>query len=353
VRLRALSVLLCATLLTAGEGPFDAPPELKAFAQKHTWTQVSARSKVGALVRAFFASPAEGGLGLTYDNAFTRTPREVWRDRKANCFSLTALYVDACKSIGLDAQFGESLRISHWRRVGQMIRYERHIVAVVPTGSLEHDLVLDFLPEYHQGSLSIAPLDNRRVTALFYANRAVELLDGGAPGEALDQARQSIGVDSGLGIGWNILGVIQQNQGMKAEAEFSFKKAMALDPEDGAPCGNLESLYHSEGREAEAKVFRDLGLKVRNRDPFFNAFLSEEALGEGHLEEADQRIRQAIRLLPYQSEFYAMKARVDLAQGEKSDAIKSLEKARKWSQPEMRARFDTKLALLRGEQPGQ
>lgn len=351
MRLRILSLLFGAALLAAGEDPFEAPPELQAFARQHTMGQQGVSGKVSSLLKAFFAQPEEGGLGLTYDNAYTRTPIEAWRDRKANCLTLTALYVAACKSIGLDARYGESLRISRWRRVGATVRYERHVVAVVPAGTIGQELIADFLPEVRRDSQMIAPLDSKRVLALFHSNRAVELLAESRPDDALQSAYQSIQMDPGLGVGWNILGVVQRNQGLDAEAEKSFLKAISADPKDGAPCGNLENLLRAQGRMEEAQSYRDRGMEVRKKDPFFNAFLAEEAYQDSHWEEAEKRIKAAIRLLPQESDFYLIQARINLAQGQRKDAIKSLEKARKWAMPEMKARFDTKLALLRGDIP--
>lgn len=351
MRLRILPFLLGAALLVGGDDPFAAPPELQAFARQHTVNQQGVTAKVGALVRAFFARPEEGGLGITYDNAYTRTPAEAWRDRKANCLTLTALSVVACKSIGLDARYGESLRVSRWRRVGSIIRYERHVVAVVPTGTIGQEVVADFLPEVRRGSQLIAPLQPKRVLALFYSNRAVEQLADAQPDEALKSARQCVQLDPGLGVGWNILGVVQRSQGLEAEAETSFLQAIQADPRDGAPCGNLESLLRTQGREAEARTYRDRGLEVRKKDPFFNAFLAEEALGECNWPEAEKRIKQAIRLLPVESDFYLIQARICLAQGQMNEAVKALEKARKWALPEMRARYDAKLALLKGDKP--
>ncbi len=351
MRIRLLPFLLSAFLLGAGEDPFEAPPELQAFTRKHTLSQLGVTAKVSALVKAIFAAPEEGGLGITYDNAYTRTPIEAWRDRKANCLSLTALYVAACRSVGLEARYGESLRVSRWRRVGNTIRYERHIVAVVSTGAVGQQMVADFLPEVRRDSQLIMPLESNRVVALFYSNRAVELLEESRADEALSSARKSIAVDPKLGVGWNILGVVQRSKGQEAEAEASFLRAMEADPRDGAPCGNLETLLRAQGRDKEALVYRDRGLEVRKQDPFFNAFLAEEALQEGNLEEAEKRIRSAIRLLAQEPDFHLMQARVHLAQGRQKDAIKALEKARKYAMPEMQARFDAKLALIKGAQP--
>ena len=349
MRLRILSFLFGAVLLAAGEDPFEPPPGLQTFARQHTISQQGVPGKVGALVRGFFAPPEEGGLGITYDNAYTRTLGEAWRDRKANCLTLTMLYVSACKSIGIEARYGESLRISRWRRVGSMVRYERHIVAVLPMGLPGQELIADFLPEVRRGPQMVALLDTKRVLAFFHSNRAVELMEESCPEEALMAARQSIFIDPSSAVGWNILGVVLRDQGMEAEAETSFLKATQVDPKDGAPCGNLEDLMRSQGHFAEAQAYRERGLEIRKGDPFFNAFLAEEAIHDTHWEEAEKRIKMAIRLLPHEPDFYLIQARLALAQGLRKDAIKALEKARKWAMPEMRARFDSKLALLKGE----
>ena len=67
---------------------------------------------------------ADGGLGMVYDNTYTRTVAEVWRDRKANCLSLTAFYIAACDSIGIKANYDEALNTNRWRRVGSVIRFD-------------------------------------------------------------------------------------------------------------------------------------------------------------------------------------------------------------------------------------
>lgn len=351
VRLGLLPLLLGTTLLLAGEDPFEPPHELRLFALQHTLLQQGPTAKVQALLKAIFAPPEEGGLGIVYDNTFTRTPAEAWRDHKANCLTLTALCVAACKSIGLEARYGESLRVNRWRRVGSQVRYERHVVAVVSTGLAGKEIIADFLPEIRLGSQLIAPLEPKRVLALFFSNRAVELLAEARTSEALAAARRCIEIDPGLGVGWNILGVVQRTAGLDADAETAFRKALQVDPKDGAPCGNLENLLRAEGRDAEAQAYRERGLEIRKKDPFFNAFLAEEAFQDCNWEEAERRIKLAIRLLPMESDFYLIQARICLARGQQKEAIKALEKARKWALPEMRARYDAKLALLKGDKP--
>ncbi len=174
-----LVLLLGLTRVAAGTDPFAAPPELKAFARQATMAEWGTPAKASHLLKAIFAPVDQGGLGMIYDDSYTRTVAEAWRDRKANCLTLTAFYIAACHSVGLDARFGESLRVSLWRRVGNLIRNERHVVAVIPYGAMGQALVADFLPEIRQSMHQIAPLSPTRALALYYSNRAVELLQGG------------------------------------------------------------------------------------------------------------------------------------------------------------------------------
>jgi Tfp pilus assembly protein PilF len=351
VRLRWLSLLLCAAFLAAGEDPFEAPPDLAVFARQHTNLQMSTAGKLHALLKAFLDPPEAGGLGITYDNAYTRTPVEVWRDRKANCLSMTLLFVEACRALDIEARYAEPIRITHWRREGGTVRYERHLVAMIPTGSLLQDYVADFSSEVRRDVPLLQHLDRRRVKAFFLGNRAVELLGNQHVSEALVTAQRAVDADPELSVTWNILGVIQQNLGQDASAEASYRKALATDPKDGAPCGNLEGLLRIEGRLAEAQVYRERGLEIRKGDPYFQAFLAEEALDAKHYEEAEARVRQAIKILPQEVSFYLLQVRIALAQGQQKDAVRALEQARKWAQPDMRSRFDTKLAILKGLLP--
>jgi len=350
MRLRALSALFLAATLLASENPLEAPQELKNFASQQTCYGIDSRTKLAYLVRSFFAPAEEGGLGMTYDNSFTRTVREGYRDRKANCFTLTAMYIACCRNIGVNARFAESLRINHWRRVGTAIRYERHVVAMVEDGPFRNARVADFLPEVSLGTYNLVPITNRRALALFHSNRAVEMAGVSELEEALATAKASVEIDPSHGAGWNVLGVMQQEQGLDREAEASFRKAMALDAKDGIPCGNLELLLRAQGRDKEAQACRDSGLEIRKKDPFFNAFLAQEALEAHQWDEAEKRVNRALNILPHEPEFFLLQARISLGQGREEAAEKALEKARRWAAPEEQPRWNAKLALLKGRQ---
>lgn len=340
--------LLIAGCLTAQDNPFEAPPELQAFARKSTLHLTGVRPKLQALLEGIYRPEDQGGLGMTYDNAYTRTVAEAWRDRKGNCLTMTAFYVAACKSIDLKVQYAEALNTNRWRRVGSTIRFERHVVSLVQIPPTE-DLVADFLPQLRRrmGVYRVEVLTERRMKALFFANRAVEHMDEGRLDLALDFAQTSIRVDPQLSVGWNIRGVVERNSGSVEAAEHSFRTALRLEPQDSTSLGNLETLLRVSGRDREAAALREQAHEIRKHDPYFNAFLAEEAMGEGDLDEALRRINTAIKIQPHDPDFHLARARIHLLAGKTDAAIKAIQEAQRRAEPAERARYDDKMAAIK------
>lgn len=328
--------------------PLSAPLELMPLMRRATGREMGTRSKLQAILDVIFRSEANGGLGITYDNSHTRTVSEVLKDRKANCISLTALYVACCNQVGIPAHFAEPLNLNHWTRDGRIVRMERHVVALVPMFPMG-DLVADFLPQLRQRQsvYIVQTLSPERILALFHSNRAVELLINGRHEEAMAQAEIALKADPTSSVSWNIRGVVLKNTGQIEKAEADYLKALSLDAKDTAAIGNMESLLLETNRQAEAVHYRQLGLELRKKDPYFQAFLAEEAMEAEQWEEAARRVAAAIKLLPYESSFYLLKARLDLMDGKPKKALAALELARHWALPAERERYDSKIAMLK------
>jgi Flp pilus assembly protein TadD len=349
-----VAVLLSATSLFAVEDPLAAPEEVRAFARRAAGPHNGFKPKLQGILDGIFRSPEQGGLGITYDNTYTRTVAEVWKDRKANCLSLTAFFVASCEAVGLQTKFAEALNTNRWRRVGSIVRFERHLVGLFQLPPTE-DLVADFLPQLRKkmGFYRVNIIGAERVRALFYANRAVELMEKEQSDESLEMANLAVETDPQLSIGWNILGVVHKTRGQPRDAEAMFLKALHCDPMDSVAIGNMEALLREMGRLEEAQRYRILGHRVRQKDPFFHAFLAEEAIREGNTDEAQKRIRSALKLLPREPEFHLLQARVHILEGKVDAAVKDLEEAQHWAVPEERERWDGKLAAIREQQKGR
>ena len=346
----ALAVMLVGTALLGQEDPLLASHEIQAWARRATLHYPGTKQKLQGLLDAIFSPVKEdgSGLGMVYDNSRTRTVQETWKERRANCLSLTAFFVAACKAAGIEAKYAEPMNTNRWRRAGNLVRLERHVVTLVQMPPLD-DSVADFLPQLRRktGSYIVGIMSEARFRALYHSNRAVELLDQGSKDEALAQAKQALATDPMSSVGWNVQGVVQQALGLQVESEASYRKAMSLDPKDGTPVGNMELLCRNLGRIDEATHFRTLGVELRKKDPYFHAFLADEAMELGDWDEAQKEIKAALKMQPFEPEFHLTQAKIHVQRGQTKAAVKSLEEARRWSIPEERARFDGKLAAIK------
>jgi Flp pilus assembly protein TadD len=335
--------------LQAG-APFEAPEDMRDFVRKATHGQATVKAKAQALLRAAFTAEADGGLGIQYDNSRTRTVGEVWLDRRANCLGLTAFFVAACRSMGVEAGFAEAPGVSQWRKVGGLVRHERHMVAVLdnkPVGVF----VMDFAPELRKSFYNVVPLGEDKALAMFHSNRAVEQLDAGDISHAFAEAQAGLAASPMVGVAWNVMGVVLRGRGDLAGAEAAFRRSLQVDPLEGAACGNLESLCISQGRTLEAEGYRTLANQLRAKDPYFHAFLAREAIERGDLKLARKEVNTALKIFKREPEFYVLMAQIELKEGDQGDAERALELAKKWASPEEQARMDSKLALIRNPQP--
>ncbi len=331
--------------------PFALPPEMEAFFSRVS-TPGTLPNRLQAILTAIFSPPEQGGLGMQYDNGRTRTVTEVWRDRKANCLSLTAFFVGAARVGGMRATYAEALNTMRWTRVKGMIRKERHVVALGEHRMGGEDLVADFLPALRRrvGFYMVRPLTPNTFRAMFYANRAVEFLEDHELEGAMAQVDHALKIDPESTAAWNIRGVILHRQQSFVDAEAAFRKAIALDPSDTAAYGNLEVLLKNLGRAPEAIRVRERSLQVRKRDPYFQFFLAEEALAEKNVDEAIRRIKLAIRIHPRESEFHLLKARIYLEKGDIGEVKEALEEAQKWASPEEKLRYENKMEALKRQE---
>ena len=328
--------------------PLAAPPQLIEFARKVARSEPTSQARLRKLIATLQEAPESGGLGMRYEASPTRTLAEAWRDRKANCLSLTAIYIACARAMDMNAQYAEVENSQRWRRVNNVIRFERHMVAVVRDGA-NGDLVADFLPQPRKrfGVYVVTILPESRVRALYHSNRAAELLEQGDKDGALLEAQASLDIDPTSSVGWNTRGVVLKTKGQHTEAETSYRKALKLNPRDISALGNMENLLLEQRRLREAAEIRRITMKLRRQDPFFHAFLAEESIGAGKLNEALDHITDALRLQKHEPEFQLLQAHIKVLQGKPEEAARDLEAALRQAQPGEREIYENALRILK------
>jgi Flp pilus assembly protein TadD len=314
------------------EDPLWVPQELIAFARGKVALGMGEHGKAEALLRVLMWPEILGGLGIQYSNDKTRTVNEVWLERKANCLSLTFAYVMLARHLQINAVFGESFEAVNWSRVGDVVRMEKHMVAVIqrpPAG----DLVADFLPQTRAryGNYFVDLITNVRAKSLFYSNSAVEAFLENDKDSAFEKITKALEIDPTSSQAWNIKGVIEKFYGNTKDAVASYKTAIRNNPNNFVAIGNLAALYVKEGLYEEAAKLRAVESNLRKRDPYYYAFLASEAIESNDMLKAQKLIQKAIKIHPKDADFYVPLRYIYQAQNKTSEAIDALSKARKYA----------------------
>jgi len=330
------------------EDPFWVPPELIAFARNKIAMVSEERSKAEALLR-FLVWPEElGGLGLHYSNDRTRTINEVWLERKANCLSLTLVYVMLAKHLRINATFAESLEAINWSRVGNVVRAEKHMVAVIQRHS-GGDLVADFLSQTRSryGNYFVNIVTDAHAKSMYYSNIAVEALIVNDIDTAAERISVALEHDPASSQAWNVKGVIEKHRGNTADAIRSYITSIRYNPNNAAAVSNLAALYKAEGFLEESVRLRALEGSLRKKDPYYFAFLASEAMEKNDLVKAQKSLQRAIKIHPKDADFYVTLSHVYQLQGKSNEAVDTLIKARKHAVPEKVADLDVLIQTYR------
>lgn len=286
----------------------------------------------------------ESGLALKYVPDATNTITEAYATREVNCLSFTLLFITLARKAGLQAYGQQIDRVVVWGLTGDMVMQSMHANAVATFDGRK------FVADVAADGLS-APAANFRVSdeqllALFYSNRAMELLTTGHVSEAqawLDMALAQNGNDATL---LNNAGVLGQRKGDVAGAERSYIRALEENPLLTSAYSNLIALYRAKGDSTRAEDWQQRAGKVLRKDPYYQFTLGRQQEKSGNYAEAIGLYRKAIRINGREPLFHFGMARVYYQLGQSRQAGAELIRARDLSGKEDRIRFQAKLDAL-------
>ncbi|MCE2660259.1 MAG: hypothetical protein LW854_18785 [Rubrivivax sp.] len=191
-------------------------------------------------------------LGMRYSDDITLTASQSFEARAGNCLSLALVAAALAEQLGLEVEFQRlaapdvaqpaltsvsaylpmvghvNLRLAE--RVGTRVVQTATFDFLAPTGGVPPRAV---------------PIDRSRVLALFYNNRAVELLMGGDGGQAYWWARASVLQDPAYAGGFITLGALWHQLGRHEQAQLAYEAALLRDPRNTNAAANLAGLVTS------------------------------------------------------------------------------------------------------------
>ncbi|WP_254423801.1 tetratricopeptide repeat protein [Rhodanobacter sp. C03] len=300
------------------------PPELRAQLQQQViGPGGSTTSRLQRLVN--FMLSQNPGLGIQYAVDATSTVEQAYRTRKANCLTFTLLTVALAREAGMRS-YGQGVgEVVAWREEDGTIYRFNHVSAEVVIG--EAHFTVDFARDTTIARDAPKQITDRQLLALYYNNRAADLMLSASPAVAAPYMTMSLQLDPGYANSWSNAGVLQLYQGDSRAAERDYLKALALDPVNANALFNLVTLYQDNGDEARSTIFEQRLEKVQQKDPYYQFLLALHDEKQGDYALAVTHYKQAIHMYDGDPRFYLGLARAYQQLGDSRRAIRALHRA--------------------------
>jgi Flp pilus assembly protein TadD len=299
------------------------PPELRAQLQHQVIDAGgSRRSRLERLAAFLFQ---KSGLGMEYSVDATSTVEQAYRTRKANCLTFTLLTVALARESGLQAYGQELDDIVAWRVDNDIIYRSNHVNAGISIGRAR--FTVDVARDLVTARDPPEPVSDQHLLALYYNNRAAELIAGASPTEATPYMAMALQLAPRYAGAWINAGVLQLRQGDLRAAERDYLNALALDSKNTTALINLMTLYRNNGDEARRAIYARRLEKVQVNDPYFQFLQAEDNAKQGDYAGAVQHYRRAIRLYDGDSRFYFGLAHAYQQLGEERHAQRAMSRA--------------------------
>lgn len=265
---------------------FELTPEMEVFV--HDKVMLRARSQGGAqaLLDALYV---RRGVFVEYDGSYTRTPQEAFASQRGNCLSLSLMTAALAKRLDLPVRYQLWSTDPLWSRGDTLDFKVLHIDVSIDQSHafsngrnlLPSSYTVDFVPVSDKEFLHAHIVPERRVVAMFFNNRAAELLEQRAVDEAYWWAREAVLRDAHFATAFNTLSLILHRQGERALALAALKHALELSPDDTVILGNLARYQSDAGQVAEALQTRQRLQRLQPVSPFHGYDEGERALAAG------------------------------------------------------------------------
>jgi len=293
---------------------FALSEEMKTMA-KAIVTERDTHTKAKKLLRYFF-SPEN--INLAYEAGANVIAAQAFKNKAANCLSLTIMAYAIAKEAKLNVAFQRIDVPEYWVRNGRVNMLTGHInLTVLPPLSPNKmvflkrtDIEIDFDPFVNKKSFPKRRIFKNTVLAMFYNNKGATAMVEGDYLTAYAYLKKSTKVDPLFSSAWGNLAVLYRFNGYEQSAIKTYRNAINLNRNNLTAMANLSMLLHINGVYEEAKRLDIHIMRKRANNPYYYALLGDEKLYQGAYSAAINHYKKAIKLNENIHEFYFGLAKV-------------------------------------------
>lgn len=315
---------------------FELSQEMRLFLRREVAEQVVQRGPRWGLIEALYTKRK---LILDYDSAITRNAAEAFEARAGNCLSLVIMTAAFAKEMGLGLRYQQVHTEGSWSRSGNVLFLAGHVNVALGRRlqesnvfSLDMDMMtIDFMPPELSRVERVRTIDEPTLVAMYYNNRAAELMVADDLDQAYWLARAAIERAPNYVNAYNTLGVIYRRHGDKLAAERVLRQVALLEPDNPQVLGNLMIALRDLGQMDEAdQVQRKLN--ALQPDPPYAFFdRGVEAMNVGDYVRARELFQKELKRAAYVPEFHFWMALADLRLGDLASASRHMASAKEYS----------------------
>lgn len=287
---------------------FVLSEEAEAFVNAAIIRKDSDEKQVKRLMRAIFN---RSDFDLLYQADANTNATTTFENRSANCLSLTIMAYAMTTYAGFDARFQEVEIPEFWTRNSGFSLLNGHInLRVVPRHKgrsyslYRRHVIIDFDPQEGLYEFNANELSKERIVAMFYNNKAAELILKEKLNHAYAYLKAALQVDSRYKAAMLNLGLVYRKAGELEYAEQAYLAAIAVNDEYLSAWENLAVLYNKTNRETLASEIFFRLQRQRMKNPYYHLMLAEQALENDDVKQSIVHFKDAIKLDSAPHQFY-------------------------------------------------
>lgn len=294
---------------------FALDDEMKAMVKEKLISERDNRKKATKLLKHFFNSEQ---MSLAYKAGANVIASQAYKNREANCLSLTIMAYAIAKASNLDVAF-QSVEIpEYWVRNGRVNMLTGHINLKMLENKSPNKMIfidrsvseIDFDPFIIKKRFPKKVISKNTVVAMFYNNKGANAMIDGDYRTAYAYLKAATETDSNFSAAWGNLGILYRFKGFEQQAIDTYQYAISMNRNNLTAMSNLSMLLHINGEYEQAKQLDTYIMRKRANNPYYYALLGDEKFYIGAYNQAIHHYRKAIKLNENIHEFYFGLAKV-------------------------------------------